>query len=346
MKKRICVIGHFAKGENLLNGQTVKTKIITKELVKEFGKEQVETIDTCGGKKALIKAPFQCLSALKCSDNVIILPAENGLRIFSPLLVLFNVMFRKKLHYIVIGGWLPHFVKKKKLLSVILKKFDAIYVETYAMKQELLSCGFSNVYIIPNCKDLVILAPEELNRNMQEPYRLCTFSRVMKEKGIEEAVKAVSNINKYIGRSIVYLDIYGQVEPTQKEWFENLRNNFSTNIRYCGKVQYDRSTDILKDYYALLFPTHYAGEGFAGTLIDAMAAGVPVIASDWKYNSEVIKQGLNGFLYDLTDGSLEETILKLLNDKENWVKMKEYSLKEAQEYIPQNALRALLNLIK
>ena len=34
--KSVCIIGHFGHGENLLNGQTVKTKIVTKEIVKEL----------------------------------------------------------------------------------------------------------------------------------------------------------------------------------------------------------------------------------------------------------------------------------------------------------------------
>ena len=32
MGKKVCVIGHFGEGKVLLNGQTVKTKIITEEL--------------------------------------------------------------------------------------------------------------------------------------------------------------------------------------------------------------------------------------------------------------------------------------------------------------------------
>ena len=47
--KKVCVIGHFGFGENLLNGQTIKTKIVTKELDKQFGADQVVKIDTHGG---------------------------------------------------------------------------------------------------------------------------------------------------------------------------------------------------------------------------------------------------------------------------------------------------------
>ena len=75
--KRVCIIGHFGHGENLLNGQTVKTKIVTKEIVKELGKKEVSCIDTHGGVKALISAFRHALIALKYHKNIIIMPAAN-----------------------------------------------------------------------------------------------------------------------------------------------------------------------------------------------------------------------------------------------------------------------------
>ena len=52
---------------------------------------------------------------MKC-EHVVILPAQNGVKVFIPLFV-FLKNFRKKLHYIVIGGWLPNFIEKKKFLK-------------------------------------------------------------------------------------------------------------------------------------------------------------------------------------------------------------------------------------
>ena len=49
--KKVCVIGHFGFNKNLLNGQTVKTKIIAKELSSSLGEDQVLKIDTHGGKR-------------------------------------------------------------------------------------------------------------------------------------------------------------------------------------------------------------------------------------------------------------------------------------------------------
>ncbi len=111
----------------------------------------------------------------------------------------------------------------------------------------------------------------------------------MKEKGIEDAVNAVENVNQKYGRTVFSLDIYGQIDDGYREKFEALQKQFPPYINYSGLISFDKSVETPKDYFALLFPTYYNGEGFAGTLIDAMAAGTPVIASDWKCNGEVVK---------------------------------------------------------
>lgn len=295
--KKVAVIGHYAVGLEYFDGQTVKTKILTKELCKQLGENEILQFDTHGGVKALIKAPFQVWQAFRKAKNIIMLPANNGLRVFGRLLAWGKRFFKsRKIHYIVIGGWLPDFLKTKNSLARSLKSFDGIYVETNIMKQKLEKQGFSNVSVMPNCKDLKVLTGENLVYAKTGPYKLCTFSRVMKEKGIEDAVNAVKAVNEQFGKVACTLDIYGQIDENQSGWFNALQNGFPDFIRYCGVVPYDKSDEILKSYFALLFPTYYDGEGFAGTLIDALAAGVPIIASDWKYNGEIVTPDV-GLLY-------------------------------------------------
>ena len=76
--KKICIIGCFADSLDLLNGQTVKTKIVYKEMTNKLGQDNVIKIDTYGGVKTLVKSPIIVLNALINSQNIIILPAENG----------------------------------------------------------------------------------------------------------------------------------------------------------------------------------------------------------------------------------------------------------------------------
>ena len=61
--KPAAVIGHFAFGLEYLDGQTVKTKIVTDALCTHFGASSIVKFDTHGGWKTLFKAPFQAISA-------------------------------------------------------------------------------------------------------------------------------------------------------------------------------------------------------------------------------------------------------------------------------------------
>lgn len=133
----------------------------------------------------------------------------------------------------------------------------------------------------------------------------------MKEKGIEDAVEAVTLVNDDFGETVFTLDIYGPVDENQTEWFDKLQTAFPQYVHYRGCVNSDKSVDVLKAYYALLFPTFYDGEGFAGTLIDAFSSGVPVIASDWKYNPEIV-HGNVGIIYPTGNVESLADILKTL----------------------------------
>lgn len=341
--KKVCVMGHFGFGKDMLNGQTVKTKIVTTELERQLGTDQVMKIDTHGGAKVLPKVSLRLLRVFRECRNIIILPAHNGIRFFAPMCVAFNRIFRRKLHYVVIGGWLPEFLKKRKKLTKALMSFDGIYVETNTMRKALEAQGFNNVYVMPNFKDLKILKESELVYHHTEPYRLCTFSRVMKKKGIEDAVNAVKTVNEQAGRTVYTLDIYGQIDDAQTEWFDEVKLNFPEYVNYRGVVSFDQSVDVLKEYFALLFPTGFFTEGIPGTIIDAYAAGVPVISAEWESFSDVVDKDVTGVGYAF--GNFEELCLVLKNIALNpqiIQEMKKACIEKAKEFTPEVAIEILV----
>ena len=345
MQTKISVLGHFGEGVTLLNGQTVKTKIFTEELERQFGKEQVRRIDTHGGWKNLIKAPFQVFTALKKSENVVIFPAQNGLRVYAPLLSVLKKLFRKrKIHYAVIGGWLAHFLNGREGLAKALKNFDGIYTETNTMKTALEKQGFTNVYVMPNCKNLTVLSEDELIYPDSTPLKLCTFSRVMHEKGIEDAVNAVVAVNTESGSQSFSLDIYGQVDAEQTEWFDELKSKFPEYIRYCGCVDADKSVEVLKDYFALLFPTRFYTEGIPGTVIDAYAAGVPVVSARWESYSDIVCEGETGIGYDFgNEKQLEDILSEIVTNTRIISDMKTNCIVKAESYMPAKAVQVMIN---
>lgn len=341
---KIGICGHYGGNNNFLDGQTVKTKIITKELEKVFGDNEVKKVDTFGGKSRLVSIILNLISLVMSCKNIIILPAHNSLRIFAPLLAFVNSFYHRKLHYVVIGGWLPEFVAKRKFLRKALMKFDCIYVETNTMKNKLEAMGFTNIVLLPNCKELDVIQAEEIVYVQKEPFKLCTFSRVMKEKGIEDAVKAVKAVNDAIGRDVYTLDIYGQVDKEQTDWFAKLQTEFPYYVKYKGLVPFDKTTEVLKDYFLLLFPTRFYTEGIPGTIIDAYAAGIPVVCSKWQSFADLVDDTV-GYGYEFnSEEALENLLRKIyLKDINRVLAMKEECLIKSRQYTPDRVTEILIN---
>ncbi len=343
---KLGILGHFGVGLTMLNGQTVKSQNLVSG-VEKYTDAQVVRIDSHGW----IKKPFALLKNIKNAfrecDAVIMLPAHNGVRVFSPLLVHYKKKYKKKIFYDVIGGWLPEFLKDKKSLAKTLKRFDGVWVETTTMKNKLTAMGFENTAVVPNFKELTPLSREELVYPSEAPYRLCTFSRVMKEKGIETAIDAVREVNRELGYEAYHLDIYGQIDSSQQEWFDSLSEKMTNGIEYKGCASPDKSVEILKDYFALLFPTHFYTEGIPGTVIDAYAAGIGVISSRWESFSDVIEEGVTGTGYAFDDSEeLKKKLIEFAREPEKATAIKENCIARAEDFSTANAVKKIMDLIK
>lgn len=344
MKKKVGICGFFGEGEKFNEGQSVKTKSVTEELINRFGYKNLQLVNTYGWKKRPIKLLLECIMLMKNCENIVILPAHKGVKVFLPMYSILNLFFKRKIHYIVIGGWLPDLINKNKWLLLFTNKINGIYVETNIMREKLKKFGLENVFILPNFKKIRILRKEELNYNHSKPFKLCTFSRVIKEKGIEDAINAVTNINKRMGEIIFTLDIYGLIDENYKEEFEKICNNFPDYINYCGVVEHNRSVDVLKDYFLLLFPTRYKTEGIPGTIIDSYCAGVPILCSKWDNFNEVIENGITGFGFELGNyEEFEEKLYKIALKPEKILKLKKNCIRKAKDFLPVSAMKNLIN---
>lgn len=343
---KLAIIGNFGNLNHMASdGQTVKTRIVSSELQDYLGREQILVINTYGGRKNLLKAPFQCLRAMLKARNILIFPAHNGIRVYAPILALLSYIIpNKRLHYAVIGGWLPEFIKKRKIIAWALRQFHGIYVETSTMKNAMEHMSYNNIYVMPNCKQLNILNDEELTTSYHIPYKLCTFSRVMKEKGIGDAVNAIKLVNAKFGNIIYTLDIYGGVDASQKEWFSELQATFPEYISYKGCVDFDKSVETVKNYFALLFPTQFFTEGIPGTIIDAYAAGVPVISARWQSFADIVEDGITGIGYEFNNiTSLYNTLYQIAINPEIIINQKSSCLKQAKLYTPSSVIKVILD---
>lgn len=345
-QRKVAIIGHFGGKEKFWAGQTVKTKMLYEEL-RQYSDWDIRITDTYYVRKNPLLWLWQTVRCLVTAKDVIIMVSGNGMKTYFPILYAMTKLFGTRVYHSVIGGTLDRYVIQYPAFRKYLNAFRANWVETELLRGKLEKCQVTNASVIPNFKRLSVAEESTLTKTTQAPFRFCTFSRVSKEKGIEDAIAAVEAINKKAGQCLCTLDIYGMIGDGYDRRFAQLMDEASDAIRYRGVVPYDKSVETIKDYYALLFPTYWDGEGFAGTIVDAFSSGLPVIATDWNSNAEIVENGVTGLLYPSQEHQdLEAAIRWCIQDPDSVWEMKKNCVRAAKSYQPEQHIKRIMDEIQ
>lgn len=340
MRYKVGIWGQFGDGGPIADGQAVRTTIITNELERKYGQDQVFRANTNKWARHPVRFLWNSLKLFFMSKNVVILPADNGFKVIVPIYTTLNKLVKRDLLYIVIGGFLPKLLEDQPRYVKMLKSFTAMYVQTENIKGDLEKLGLNNIKFITNLKRIEAVRPEEIKKNDSNQVTFVILSRITEDKGILDAIEAINIANDQIGEKNIKLDIYGMVPESFKAVFYSAVEKNHDVVSYKGVAQYNKTVEILKPYFAMLFATYFHGEGFPGCFIDAFHSGLPIIATDWLYNKDLITDGSNGLLVPIKDPkTLSEAILKLYYDRELTYRMAKKSLEKSYEYDPDTVLK-------
>jgi glycosyltransferase involved in cell wall biosynthesis len=124
---------------------------------------------------------------------------------------------------------------------------------------------------------------------------LLWLGRFVPEKGPQRAIK----VAQASGRPLV---LAGVVQPGQERFFANeIQPHIDgETIRYVGEVGGARKQRLFADAFAFLMPIRWA-EPFGMVMVEAMAAGTPVLAFPEGAAPEVVEHGVSGYLVENED---------------------------------------------
>lgn len=299
--RSVCLIGQFGDLDTQFNGQSIKSINFRRLLERTGWFDRVTIVDTSRQASHRLRVLLHTLRALLASRHVVLMVSMKGKSFYYPFLYFASFLLPLSLYQNVIGGKVTEGVRSNRKWVVYLNRFIVNWAETPGMADELRSLGVRNAQYLPNFRFGRAAQMSRSDKLPDEPAYFCTFSRVTTTKGITEAIESVARLNADRGKAIAHLDVYGEVDPNFEARFEALLSANSDCVSYKGTVSSSSATNAISGYHMLLFPTYHPGEGLAGTLIDALQAGVPVIASDWRFNGEVVRHEREGLLFDLTD---------------------------------------------
>lgn len=348
MKKyTVSVVGDIGLGEPVYNGQTAKTRDYIYYLSKRYGDDNVYSVDTRYWKRNVVKKVFLLLYAMICSDVLVLVLGQNGRKTILPLTLALKRFTRNRVLFSIVGGSLMYTIESEPKTIKCLHKTDGNYVETKMFKEFLENRGVPNVEYAPVfSKRESITNPDIVLSAVKEPYKFCTYSRVCKEKGITNAIEAVKRVNQDAGKIVCTLDIYGFPQEDYADEFENLVNQNKECVFVHPYLDDTNAIRVLSEHYMMLFPTYYSGEGFPIAIIECLKSGVPVIASDWHFNSEVVIDGETGLIYSLDRA--DELVHKIKWAIDNSVAvgaMKKKCLERATDFEPDKVLEKIYKKI-
>jgi glycosyltransferase involved in cell wall biosynthesis len=101
-------------------------------------------------------------------------------------------------------------------------------------------------------------------------------------------------------------------------------------VRFPGPVGIAEKAALLARASVLVLPSH--SEGQPWVILEAMSAGVPVVATDTGAIPETIVDGVGGFVIPIGDTlALAARVTELLRDDDLWTRMSQAALQRYQE---------------
>ncbi|MED5587147.1 MAG: glycosyltransferase family 4 protein [Verrucomicrobiota bacterium] len=133
------------------------------------------------------------------------------------------------------------------------------------------------------------------------PFRILYMAGLRKTKGVMDLVHTASALKAR--RMDFMLDVAGpwQEEDTRRRFEAAVQEaNVADSIVVHGRITGDKKWMLYKEASLFFFPSYYESENFPLVLIEAMAFGLPVVATRWRGIPQMVVEGETGLLCDVS----------------------------------------------
>ena len=169
------------------------------------------------------------------------------------------------------------------LLSALYLKYPAIHYAAISAAQAR-GEPMPNVHVVHHGIDLA-----QYRAAAERDGYVVFLGRIAPCKGAHNAIAAAE-------RAGVRLILAGEIQPLFKDYWERqVRPHIGGNIEYVGEADLAMKNGLLSRARALLFPIEWE-EPFGLAMIEAMACGAPVLAFAGGSVSEIVRDGVSGWI--------------------------------------------------
>ena len=241
----------------------------------------------------------------------------------------------------------------KSIIKYVLWKADMILSTSYVMAKETKKYTKKDIGVTPFGVDTSVFTPS-LEQYKNETINIGIVKTLSPKYGIDVLIKAFSIVVSKNPSKDINLRLVGQ-GPDKDEYKNMVKNlGLSQKVTFDGWVPNEKLPEIYQSFYLSVFPSVWNSESFGVVAVESMACGCPVVTSDADGFTEVVEDGITGFVvpkYDVeaTANAIQqlldnldlreqmsrkgrERVLQLYDWKDNVTTMVEYYNKIYSEY--------------
>lgn len=198
---------------------------------------------------------------------------------------------------------------KKRIKGILYSK----HIDQFIGVSDYTSCAILNdfgSFLKPKTKTIYNgvlideIIPKTTERSKVNP-KFLVVSHLRESKGIQDLIQAVSLFTEDL-KTDFEIHIYGD-GPYKKELLK-LINFYNLKSVFPFKGSQSNLNELYQNYDYLIQPTYM--ECFSLSILESLAANIPVITTPVGGNTEVISNNKNGFIFEVKDSKLLSSILE------------------------------------
>jgi 1,2-diacylglycerol 3-alpha-glucosyltransferase len=255
-----------------------------------------------------------------------------------PLVFTFHTQYREYTHYVpfpmeavqnflknAVDHWLQDFMRRCQHIIIPSESMREILVNNYGLK--------NNFTVIPTGIDLDLYrtasgAKIRSKRHWEKDIVMVSIGRLAPEKNWPTLIQAAALVLKENPQFRLVLIGDGQERKNLEDLAKELR--IQKRVTFVGSLSFSETPSYMKAANLFGFASVTETQGLA--TLEAMAAGLPVVAVDASGTRDILKNGQQGYLVENNAEALAAGIKKLLSNPDRMQKFAEAAYKKAQSF--------------
>jgi glycosyltransferase involved in cell wall biosynthesis len=193
----------------------------------------------------------------------------------------------------------------------VLKAARAVIANSLALQQRSVAADALPVGVIPNGVDSTYFIPAA-SKPPPQPFRWLFVGRLQAQK----------NLGWLITRLAALTDLSWELHivgdgPLRGEWQQLAQSlGVASRLTWHGWLPREQILPQYQNAHALVQPSLY--EGMANTVLEAMACGLAIVASDEPANRALVEGSGSGACLPLADPGAAEIVLRATMTEDHW----------------------------